>query len=457
MATATGLARASVVVGREVELDQLRRAVQDARAGRATCLLVVGEGGIGKTRLLGEASSYARRSGLGVLAGRASIPSPAPFGVVAEALRSWLRGHPPPDLGPFDRGLRMVLPEWADESEPADLDAGQRRLLALEAVVRLIGQIAASSRGAVIVLDDLHAADPESLEAVRYLASASVSGVTIIGALRPGESDLADGVVRALSSGGVATVTTVAALNERAVADLVSALLDATAPAPLVDDIVARTDGVPLLVEEMFLAHARAGTIVVGEAGGVWRWGVANVPKTVRELAEARLNLVDHRQRAILVAGAVVGDFEPSLMSAVSEEDDAAISDALAAGVRVGLLEYSSGVMAFRHAIIREAVLEATVPHLVDTMHRRAAAALDRSPVGDAGQLERRAHHLVAIGAADDAALALVAAAERRLAEHALLAAEQIARAAVDLARVPATRAAAADALAGSLAAQGRC
>ncbi len=166
--------------------------------------------------------------------------------------------------------------------------------------------------------------------------------------------------------------------------------------------------------------------------------------------------MLDPTQRTVVVAGAVVGDFDPALMVAVAEADDAAVSDALAAGVRAGLLETSGGMIAFRHAIIREAVLDATVPHLVDTMHRRAAVALDCGEGDDARRLERRAVHLRAVGATDEAALVLVDAAAVHVGAHASLPAEQAARSAVALAASTPTRVRAADALALSLATQGR-
>src|SRR5204862_5386107 len=127
----------------------------------------------------------------------------------------------------------------------------------------------------------------------------------------------------------------------------------------------------------------------------------------IRDLVDARLALLDESARAVVVAGAVVGDFEPLVMRALTDADDAQIAAGLSAGVRAGLIETTGGSIAFRHAIIRDAVLDATVPHLVDTMHRRAAAALSSEIVVDADALERRAHHLSAVAAHDQAATAL--------------------------------------------------
>src|SRR5262245_36326977 len=130
MRSGTGVRPATVLAGREVEFDTLLRAVHGARDGQSCCTLVAGEGGVGKSRLLGEVTTAARRLGLGVAAGRAPISAPAPFSLIAEALRSRLRGHPlQPSGSPFDHGLRLILPEWDAPTGPtAQLDAGQLRL-----------------------------------------------------------------------------------------------------------------------------------------------------------------------------------------------------------------------------------------------------------------------------------------------------------------------------------------
>ena len=270
-----GVRSATVLVGREAELDQLLRAVRGARAGQPSCTLVVGEGGIGKSRLLGEATAAARRLGLGVAAGRAPITGPAPFSIVAQALRSWSRGHPlTPTRSPFDQGLRLVLPEWeTPDGLAADLTAAQLRLLALEGIGLVLRQIVQAGHGALLVLDDLHAADPESLEVIRYVSAAAVDGLAIVGALRSGESPLADELVRTVRTDVAAAVIELDPLGRRAVGELVTSLLGAAAPDELVADVAARTDGVPFLVEEVVDAHVRAGSVDM--TGGAARWRAA--------------------------------------------------------------------------------------------------------------------------------------------------------------------------------------
>ncbi|HTQ92468.1 MAG TPA: AAA family ATPase [Streptosporangiaceae bacterium] len=445
---------ATVLVGREAELDQLLRAVRGARAGHPSCTLVVGEGGVGKSRLLGEATAAARRLGLGVAAGRAPITGPAPFSIVAQALRSWSRGHPlTPTRSPFDQGLRLVLPEWeTPDGHAADLTAAQLRLLALEGIGLVLRQIVRAGHGALLALDDLHAADPESLEVIRYVSAAAIEGLAIVGALRGGESPLADELVRTMRTDVAATVIELDPLGRRAIGELVTSLLGAAAPDELVADVAARTDGVPLLVEEVVDAHVRAGSVDVAGGAARWRGGTVLVPRSVRGMVEARLGPLPGPQRDVLVAGAVLGQFDSArVLAAMARCDEETVRDALSRGVDVGLLATRAGLIGFRHDLIREAVLDAAVPHLVVQMHRRAAAALP----GGAADV-RRAAHLAAAGDDDEAAGTFAAAALAGLRAHALLGAERLARQAVGLARTGATRVRAADALAAVLAAQGR-
>jgi DNA-binding CsgD family transcriptional regulator/tetratricopeptide (TPR) repeat protein len=440
------------VVGREVELDALRRALATARAGEPSCTLVIGEGGVGKTRLVAETVDGARRSGLAVATGRAPISAPTPFSVVSEALRSSLRGRPADPIGsPLDAGLRLLLPEWSASDGADDLNANQLRMLALEGAVHLLREIVAASGGALVALDDLHAADADSLEAIRYIVAAGIEGLAVVAALRPAESSQADELVRVLR-GGRTTTLELEPLPESAVADLITTLLEAPAPDELVAEVVAQTDGLPLLVEEVVDAHRRAGSIVVEGGEAHWRGDGGIVPRSVRGMVEGRVDGFPQSWRDVLVAAAVVGRPDPaSLIAVVANTDEDTVTDALRAGVNTGLLVTRAGALSFRHDILRDAVLDAALPSLVAAMHQRAADTV----VGN-GARQRRAAHLQAAGDDEAAAAAYVDAARHEVERHALLSAEQLARRASALAPTDAGRCDAADALATVLAAMGR-
>jgi ATP/maltotriose-dependent transcriptional regulator MalT len=446
-----------MTVGREAELDYLLRVLQSLQAGGSVSLFLTGEGGLGKTRLLGEVAAEGRRRGISVLSGRAAITTPVAFGLIAEALRSWLRAHPPTGgLSPFDAGLRVVIPEWpADASTAAGLSESQLRLLALEAVVRLVREIAAGNDGVLLVLDDLHRADPETIETIRYLGAAGLPGVAIVGTLRAHESAVADDVVRTLERDGSAEVLELPPLSARAMTELLAVLLDADPPDELVDDVARRTDGVPLFVEELLESHLQSGSLDRSAEGVQWRGGVRTTSRSVRDSVDAKLSRLTNAQRAAIAAGAVVGEFDVPLVAAVAQQPADVVEESIAIAIDVGLVESSGGTLGFRHALIREAVVDATVPHVVASLHRRAADALaELMPA--ANVLERRARHLELAGDGEAAADLLVAAADAHVAEHALATGEAATRRAYALAITPALRERAAELLARTLALQGR-
>src|SRR5215475_8398784 len=358
-------------------------------------------------------------------------------------------------LVPFDRGLSLVMPEWPAAAIHSVLEPGHARLIAAEGVIRLLQLIAADHGPAALLADDLHAADPETVEILRYVAAARIDGLCLIGAARRGEAPAADELVTVLKKERLADVVEVGPLDERCVGVMVEGLLGARPPSPLVADVLARTDGVPLLVEELVRGHVSAGTVWVSGGRATWQGGAARVPGSVRELVRASLARLAEVQQVVLVAGAVLGDFDPGLMRALSRQDDATISAALAAGRSCGLLEMASGSTSYRHGLLRDAVLDIAVPHLVDTLHRRAADCLGRT-AGSGTDHDRRGRHLAALGADDAAAAAYTTAADAWLHEHALLAADRAARAAFETAVETPARQAAADMLVRVLAAQGR-
>jgi DNA-binding CsgD family transcriptional regulator/tetratricopeptide (TPR) repeat protein len=452
-----GVRRSSVVVGRQADLERLRGIVRTAASGSSECLFLTGEGGIGKTRLLDEVALDARRRGLAVLVGRASIGVPPSFGVIAEALRSWLRTEAqarPPSV--YDAGLRLVLPEWPADEHATGLTDSQVRLLAHEGVVAVLRDIAARRDGLVLIVDDIHGADPESIEVLRYVVSAGIGGVGVVASSRPDESALADHLMATLAHQGLADLWPLEPLAATDIDDLLTALLDQRPPADFVDHVRTRADGLPLFVEEMVDAHLRAGSLAVDDRGAVWRGGPNVVPRTVAAVVATRLDRLSDEQREVVIAAAIVGPSDNGLLVAVSRQSSTTVRAALVAAVDAGLIETVGGAAEFRHAVVGDAVRDRALPDVVRGMHQRAAAALASGVSVDDITLERIAMHLAAIGELDAAANALVDAAAICRHAHALLRAESLARRAGALASAPELVDAASDALAAALAAQGR-
>ena len=225
MRSGRGVRSATVTVGREAENDILARALDDARAGRLPARCWLGRAASARAvsctrppRRPGAPAWVSRPAGPRSRRRRRSAWSPRRCGPGSAVTRI-------PRCGPpFDRGLRLILPEMGG---PVRRRGRPGRRAAAPAGHGSHGPPAAGYRGPgpgmVLLLDDLHAADPDSLETIRYLAAARIDGLAIMAALRPAESAVADELVRALRGDDVATVVELEPLGHRATGDLVGA------------------------------------------------------------------------------------------------------------------------------------------------------------------------------------------------------------------------------------------
>jgi hypothetical protein len=162
--------RCPVFVGRSGELAALAEIFSRAASGRGTCVVVTGEAGVGKTRLITEAADGARMRGQVVLVGR-STPTDrfSPLRPLGEALLDGLRDRRPPKdavLAPYLPALGTLVPHWA--AGPAFPAVPPPPVVLAEAMLRVVRWLS-PGRGAV-VLEDMHWADGETLAVLAYLA-----------------------------------------------------------------------------------------------------------------------------------------------------------------------------------------------------------------------------------------------------------------------------------------------
>ena len=167
----------SVFVGRERELAELAGGLDDALAGRGRLFLLVGEPGIGKSRLAEELIAHARTRGARILVGRCWEAGGAPaYWPWVQSLRAYVREAEPEalraQLGAGAADLAQILPEvrerFPDLPEPPSLESEAARFRLFDAVAEFLRR-ACESRPIVLVLDDLHAADAPSLLLLRFL------------------------------------------------------------------------------------------------------------------------------------------------------------------------------------------------------------------------------------------------------------------------------------------------
>jgi class 3 adenylate cyclase/DNA-binding CsgD family transcriptional regulator len=424
------------LVERDRELGLLTAALDDTAAGRGGVTLLVGEAGVGKTRLTREICELARRRGTVVLTGRA-VPSqsPVPYRSLTEAFLGAFRTSGPPttpELAGFGRQLGRLVPDWRVDT-PGGAD--ESPILLGEAVVRLL-HIVGEGAGCVLVLEDLHWADAETLAVVEYLADAlGDQPVLCLCTARP-EGDAVDTVAR-LRRHGDAAVVGLSKLTPAGIERAVAACLDTEhAPPDLRSCIESNSEGNPFLIEELLAGLVASGALLFQD--GAWTTTGLLVPSVPFDFAtslERRLAALDGTARQVLRAAALLGRrFDWELLPGVAEVDGRAVVDALRLAVDEQVIEVDGDGFRFRHALTREAVLHELLPPERRALARRAWPAVERAHAGLPGSwCELAADLAEAAGEPVAAARHLVESARRALEDGALASGEATATRAREL------------------------
>jgi class 3 adenylate cyclase len=378
-------------VGRDAELAQLDTALDAALGGQGRLVLVAGEPGIGKTRLLQEFAAAARRVGALVLFGRclegAWVPPYHPFveaitGYAAQVNPTRLRADLGPAAGPLAQlvpGLRELLP---DLPTVAPLQPEEERLRLLDAVARFLAGLT-PHRPIVLVLDDLHWADPSTLVTLRHLARVlAPHRLLLVGAYRSDETG--PGLVEALGAlRAEAEVTTVHlhGLATDALRRMLGELAAAPVSAALAETIQRDTRGNPFFAREVIL-HLLETQAMQPDADGALQADLPleAVPEGLRDvLARRRSRLVPDTNRFLDAAAAFDGPFPFAVVAEVAALDDDAALAALDQVLDAGLIDpdVTPERYQFGHALIRHAVYADLNPSRRVRLHRRTAHALE--------------------------------------------------------------------------------
>lgn len=424
-----------VIVGRERELDLLTQRVLATAEGRGGVVGLVGDAGVGKTRLCREATQRASERGFVVLAGRAvEGDTPVPYRPLTEALLRAFRSSPPPDvpeLSGFGGHLGRLVPDWRTDGTGG---AEESPVLLGEAVVRLL-RVLGAGKGCLLVIEDLHWADPETLAVVEYLADAlRDEPVLTVFTSRPTGAG-SDARAR-LYRHDPGSLIGVAALSADHVERVVAACLSVDDPPPdVLAFIKAHSEGNPFLVEELLAGLVASGALRFDDDQNVGRWVASEelkptVPFSFADSVRRRLAALDPVARRVIDAAAVLGRrFDWELLPGVAEVDGRAAVEGLRRGVDEQLIEVEGTGFRFRHALTREAVVSEVLPPERRELSSRAWPAVERAHPGLPGPwCELAAELAEASGHAGEAAARLVESASRALGAGALLSAEATAR-----------------------------
>jgi DNA-binding CsgD family transcriptional regulator/tetratricopeptide (TPR) repeat protein len=387
------------IIAREPELATLAEAldVVAREAGEpAVHLVVSGEAGIGKTRLVEELRRMAEDRGCLVLWGSATDlgDGDVPYGALVEALRRLPSVLDPDDLatavGPATKDLARLVPALGPSvalSDAESIGVGSTQSRILEALLGTLQRLA--ERGPVVVIvEDLHWADPATRDALAFLIrNLRDERVLLVLTVRSDDlfrrHPLVPWLAEVARSGRTRRVD-LSRLDPTSTARLVAAMTRAAPDRSAAFSPVAlqaihdRSDGNPFFVEELVMATGSDGP---DPSDG-------RLPPTLQDVLTARLAAVPPAAQTVMGVIAVAGRMmDHDLLVAVAGVPDDRLSDGLRAAIERQLLVVDAGPdgrehYAFRHALLQEAAYDILLPAERRQLHRRMAEALAARPIG---------------------------------------------------------------------------
>jgi DNA-binding SARP family transcriptional activator/tetratricopeptide (TPR) repeat protein len=405
---------AGTFVARKWELATLGAGLEDALAGRGRLFLLVGEAGIGKSRLADEFASRAKEHGFHVLWGRCWEAGGAPaYWPWVQSLRTYLRARETEalrtELRDHAAPLAQLLPElgelYPDLPPLPTLDADSARFRLFESVAAFL-RLAARREKLLLVLEDLHAADEPSLLILRFLAGELTEiPAVVVGTYRDEDAAEDEPVSDSLSElrrlpsrhirlGGLAT---------EHVASYIELATGVSAPARLVEAIHTETEGNPLFVDEVVRLLASEGRLTETPGPG-WR---LQVPPGLHEVIVRRLRGLSKDCRRLLTLASVLGrefDLEALEQVADAPEDELLeVLDEAFAGRVLTEVPGATGRVRFSHARVRDALYGDMSIARRAQLHRRIGEALEELYRADPEpQLAELAHHFFLAGPRGD-------------------------------------------------------
>lgn len=415
-----------IFVGRQRELEQLGSALHFALGGRGALVLVVGEPGVGKTRLVQEFAGQAVSYGVCTLWGscRQERGMP-PYWPWIEVIRSYVRERTAPhlravmgaaaaDIAQMVPELRQKLPDLESRLPLRDPDAARFRFF--DSVAQFF-KSASAQQPILLVLDDIHWADRSSLLLLEFLShEVARTRALVVSTYRDTELQPLGPLAQALgeiSRQGVFARFQLKGLSLLDVGAYVKAASGHRPPEPLVRAIYAHTEGNPLFVSETVRQLAEEGRL--GPSG--WRmpgerWQM-EVPEGVRQVIGRRLSQLSLDCISLLATAAAIGrDFGLwELQALVGETPPNRLGEALEEALAARIIEElpgRAGHYQFSHPLIRETLYDDLASPRRLRLHRRIGEVLESLYGGDADPpVDRLAHHFAQAGPVGDAAKAI--------------------------------------------------
>lgn len=398
-------------VGRDDAFDTVTSAWKEAASDRRGAMLVSGEPGIGKTRLVCELARAVHADGATVLFGRCDEDLGVPYQPFAEALGAFVEQYPTDhvrdQLGPYAADLARLVPELSSRltrlEAPLRAEPETERYRLFEAFDLFLATTSAIAP-VLLILDDLHWAEQATLLLLRHLArSTRQARVLVLGTYR--DTDLGRGHPLAEMLADLRREPSVERLDLHGLGAVeVAAFMEAAAGHTLDEagsDLARRlhteTEGNPFFVGQVLRSLTESGALV--QEGGRWVTSpdaVVRLPEGVREVIGRRLTRLPDATLRVLELAAVMGrQFDTRLLVDAAEVDREGVLDALERAEEAHLIEGVPGLpgrYAFVHALVRSTLAEELATTRRLRLHRRIGEALE-SRQDDESVLPELARH----------------------------------------------------------------
>lgn len=379
-----------VLIGRDAEME---RAWNGLHGEGHAVVLVTGEAGVGKSRLLEEVTRRARSEGAVVLRGECGERAQAAYAPITAALRQHTRRLDAGELAALLDGdawiAAALLPEVADALGIRVPLSGLEPAHVFTGVAEVLRRVAAK-RPLVLVFEDLHWAGADTLAMLRNLSTADPpTPAALLLSARTDERNRLDLVsflnsVRSLNG---STEVVLTPLQRSGIAAMIAALVGRTPDDALIDALTARSGGIPYAIEELLAAAGNAG-----RSDGVVEVDTAALrgplPVTIRSAVSSRLRSLDREDSEVLTFGAVAGErINRRVLAAVAGTELSRVDLALQHGLECGVLvendDEARGTCSFRHALTRDALVGTLGAAELRRAHARVAAAIRETYAGD--------------------------------------------------------------------------
>ncbi|MGD2040261.1 MAG: protein kinase, partial [Anaerolineae bacterium] len=408
------------LVGREEELEQARALWNRTLAGQGQALLISGESGIGKTRLVRELATQVQVLGGRALTGACYAEGGVPYAPFVQIVRQALQGEAAGELAlpefvlvdllTLAPALRLRYPDLEPAPALDDPLAEQHRLFENVGIF-----VAAVSRHVplLLVIEDIHWAQGGSLALLRHLIRHSrEERVLIVATYRPVEQATAETfheTLLDLRRERLVTVLGLSRLDREQTRQMLAALFAEEITPELRDGIYHETDGNPFFIEEVCKALVESGKVYFQD--GRWhRPSVAElgIPRNVRVAIQSRIQALSPSAQATLQLAAILGrqfDFETLITADAGRQGEEALIEAVESALQAQLLEEVSneggGTFSFVHTLIPNTLIEGAGALERRRLHRQAAVALEARRPDD---WEALAYQYDQAGQADKAA-----------------------------------------------------